>query len=59
MAIELTLSLVRPDPIALRLSGEVTRRFENRGIAMRAARLVRADEQLGGEHYAAHREKPV
>ena len=58
MAVERTLILVKPDGVERKLAGEVIRRFENRGFSIRAARLVRADEQLGGEHYAEHREKP-
>jgi nucleoside-diphosphate kinase len=58
MAVERTLILVKPDGVERRLAGEVIRRFENRDFAIRAARLVRADEHLGGEHYAEHREKP-
>ena len=58
MAVERSLILVKPDAMERGLAGEIIRRFENRGLTMRAARLLRADEQLGGEHYAEHREKP-
>ena len=58
MAVERTLILVKPDGVERKLAGEVLRRFENRGFAIRAARLVKADEALGGEHYDEHREKP-
>jgi nucleoside-diphosphate kinase len=58
MALERTLILVKPDAMERRLAGEVIRRFEMRGFTIRATRLVRVDEQFGGEHYAEHREKP-
>ena len=58
MAVERTLVLVKPDGMERRLAGEVIRRFEARGFTIRAARLLRADERLGDEHYAEHREKP-
>ena len=57
MAVERTLILVKPDGVERKLAGEVLRRFENRGFTIRAARLVKVDEALGGEHYAEHREK--
>jgi nucleoside-diphosphate kinase len=41
-----------------RLAGEILARFEQRGLDVRAAKLVHVDEALAGEHYAEHREKP-
>jgi nucleoside-diphosphate kinase len=58
MAVERTLILAKPDAVRRSLAGEIVARFERRGFTLRAARLVQADEQLGGEHYAEHREKP-
>lgn len=58
MAVERTLILAKPDAVRRQLAGEIVARFERRGFALRAARLVQADEQLGGEHYAEHAEKP-
>jgi nucleoside-diphosphate kinase len=40
------------------LAGEILARFEQRGLEVVAAKLVRVDEALAGEHYAEHREKP-
>jgi nucleoside-diphosphate kinase len=58
MAVERTLVLVKPDGVARGLSGEIVRRLEARGLVLRAAKLVRVTEELAGEHYAEHREKP-
>jgi nucleoside-diphosphate kinase len=58
MAVERTLVLVKPDGVARGLAGEIVRRFEARGLALRAAKLLKVSEQLAGEHYAEHREKP-
>jgi nucleoside-diphosphate kinase len=58
MAVERTLVLVKPDGVARGLSGEIVRRLESRGLVLRAAKLVKVSEQLAGEHYAEHREKP-
>jgi nucleoside-diphosphate kinase len=58
MALERTLILAKPDAVARGLSGEIVARFERRGFALRAARLVRVDRALAGQHYAEHTEKP-
>jgi nucleoside-diphosphate kinase len=58
MAVERTLILVKPDAVRRGLAGEILRRFESRGLTMRAAKLVKADRALGETHYAEHREKP-
>jgi nucleoside-diphosphate kinase len=58
MAVERTLVLVKPDGVSRGLAGEIVRRFEARGLVLRAAKLVRVSEELAGEHYAEHREKP-
>ena len=55
---ERTLVLIKPDAMQRRLAGEILARFEARGLAVRAAKLVLVDEALAGEHYAEHREKP-
>jgi nucleoside-diphosphate kinase len=58
MAREATLILVKPDAMQRGLAGEVLRRFEARGLELRAARLVRVDRELAESHYDVHREKP-
>jgi nucleoside-diphosphate kinase len=58
MAAERTLVLLKPDAMQRKLAGEILARFEARGLEIRAARLVEVDEELAGEHYAEHREKP-
>src|SRR3954470_18256117 len=58
MAVERTLVLVKPDGVARGLSGEIVRRLEARGLVLRGAKLVKVTEELAGEHYAEHREKP-
>jgi nucleoside-diphosphate kinase len=55
---ERTLVLIKPDAMQRRLAGEILARFEQRGLEIRAAKLVLVDEELAGEHYAEHREKP-
>jgi len=58
MAVERTLILAKPDAVRRSLAGEIVARFERRGFTLRAARLVQVDEQLAGQHYAEHGEKP-
>ena len=58
MAVERTLILIKPDAMRRALAGEILRRFEARGLELRAARLVRVDRDLAERHYAVHREKP-
>ena len=55
---ERTLVLIKPDAMQRRLAGQILERFEQRGLEIRAAKLVLVDEALAGEHYAEHREKP-
>ena len=55
---ERTLVLIKPDAIQRRLAGEILARFEQRGLEIRAAKLVLVDEALADRHYAEHREKP-
>ena len=58
MAVERTLILIKPDATRRRLAGEILRRFEARGLEVRAARLVRVDRELAETHYDVHRERP-
>jgi nucleoside-diphosphate kinase len=58
MALEQTLILAKPDAVTRSLAGEIVARFERRGFALRAARLVHVGRALAEEHYAEHKEKP-
>jgi nucleoside-diphosphate kinase len=58
MAAERTLILVKPDAVDRGLAGEIVSRFERRGLALRAAKLVVVDRDLAERHYAEHAEKP-
>jgi nucleoside-diphosphate kinase len=57
MAAEQTLVLLKPDAMQRKLAGEILRRFEDRGLDIRAARLLTVDRELADKHYAEHREK--
>jgi nucleoside-diphosphate kinase len=58
VALERTLVLIKPDAVKRGLAGEILRRFEARGLAMRASKLITVDRDLAERHYAEHREKP-
>jgi nucleoside-diphosphate kinase len=58
VAAERTLVLIKPDAMRRGLAGEILRRFEQRGLELREARLVQVDDALAKEHYAEHAEKP-
>ncbi|HEY6583360.1 MAG TPA: nucleoside-diphosphate kinase [Gaiellaceae bacterium] len=58
MAVERTLVLVKPDAMRRQLAGEIVGRLEQRGLQLRAARLLTVDRALAEQHYAEHTEKP-
>jgi nucleoside-diphosphate kinase len=58
MAVERTLSIVKPDGVARNLIGDVYRRFESAGLRIVAARMLRLSEQQAELFYAVHRERP-
>jgi nucleoside-diphosphate kinase len=50
--------LIKPDAMQRGLAGEILSRFEQRGLHVRAVKLVNVDRELAERHYAEHREKP-
>ena len=53
-----TLILVKPDAFARGLTGEIIRRFEDKGLKITALRHMQVTEDLAKEHYAEHDGKP-
>ncbi len=58
MAIERTLSIVKPDGVSKNLIGEVYRRFEQAGLRIVAARMLQLGQAQTEGFYAVHRERP-
>ena len=58
MAIEQTLSIIKPDAVAKNLVGAIYQRFENAGLKIVAAKMLHLDKQRAAEFYAVHKEKP-
>ena len=58
MTVERTLVLVKPNGVARGLVGEIVARFERRGFALKAARMLQVDRDLATRHYQEHVGKP-
>ena len=58
MAIERTLSIIKPDAVAKNVLGEIYSRFEKAGLRVVAARMEHLSAQKAGEFYAVHKERP-
>ncbi len=58
MSAERTLILVKPDGVQRRLVGEITRRFESKGLRMVGLKLMRIDRKTAEKHYAVHKARP-
>jgi nucleoside-diphosphate kinase len=56
--VERTLVLIKPDAVQRGLVGRILDRFEQRGLSIRAAKLLTVDRELAERHYAEHSEKP-
>jgi nucleoside-diphosphate kinase len=51
--------LIKPDAMQRGLAGEILSRFEQRGLQVRAAKLVNVGRELAERHYAELRETPL
>jgi nucleoside-diphosphate kinase len=58
MAVERTLSIVKPDGVGRNLISEVYRRFEQAGLRVVAARMMQLSQPEAEGFYAVHRERP-
>lgn len=58
MALERTLSIVKPDGVARNLIGDVYRRFETAGLRITAARMLQLSTAQAESFYGVHRERP-
>jgi nucleoside-diphosphate kinase len=53
-----TLILLKPDAVQRRLVGEITTRFERKGLRLVGLKLVQVPRELAEKHYAVHKGKP-
>jgi len=58
MAIERTLSIIKPDAVAKNVIGKIYSRFETNGLKIIAARMAWLSPQEAGEFYAVHKARP-
>ncbi|MBL4582181.1 MAG: nucleoside-diphosphate kinase [Gammaproteobacteria bacterium] len=58
MAIERTLSIIKPDAVAKNVIGEIYTRFEKAGLKIVAAKMLQLDDESAGGFYAEHKERP-
>ncbi len=54
MAVERTLSIIKPDAVAKNVIGEIYNRFEKAGLLIIAARMEHLSAEKAGEFYALH-----
>jgi|TARA_B110000503_G_scaffold78681_1_gene120981 nucleoside-diphosphate kinase len=58
MAIEHTLSIIKPDAVAKNVIGEIYSRFEKAGLKIIASKMQCLSEDKAGGFYAEHKERP-
>lgn len=58
MAIERTLSIIKPDAVAKNVIGEIYARFEKAGLKIIAAKMVHLSKEQAGQFYEVHKERP-
>lgn len=58
MAIEHTLSIIKPDAVAKNLIGEIYTRFEKNGLRIVAAKMVHLTRKQAEDFYAVHKDRP-
>ena len=58
MAIEKTLSIIKPDGVEKNLIGEIYKRFETAGLQIVAARMMHLSREQAEGFYAVHKERP-
>ncbi len=58
MAVERTLSIIKPDAVAKNAIGRIAARFEAAGLKVIAARMTWLSQRQAEGFYAVHRERP-
>ena len=58
MAIERTLSIIKPDAVAKNIIGKIYSRFEKAGLRIVAARMLHLSREKAEGFYAVHKERP-
>jgi nucleoside-diphosphate kinase len=58
MSVERTLSIIKPDAVEKNLIGAIYSRFEQAGLRIIAARMMRLSPEQAGKFYEVHKERP-
>ena len=58
MAIERTLSIIKPDAVAKNVIGKIYQRFEDAGLKVIASRMIHLSRAEAEGFYAVHKERP-
>lgn len=58
MAVEQTLSIIKPDAVKKNVIGEIIARFEKAGLTIKNARMIEMSRAQAEEFYAEHKERP-
>ena len=58
MAVERTLSIIKPDAVGKNVAGQIITRFEQAGLKVLAAKLVHLTPAQAGGFYIVHKERP-
>lgn len=58
MAVERTLSIIKPDAVAKNVIGDIYSAFEKAGLNIVAGRMMHLSKEQAGEFYAVHKERP-
>ena len=58
MAVERTLSIIKPDGVGKNVIGEVIKRFETAGIKIAAMKMIQLTKPQAQGFYAVHKERP-
>jgi len=58
MAVERTLSIIKPDAVAKNVIGEIYSAFEKAGLSIVGGRMMHLSAEQAGEFYAVHKERP-
>jgi nucleoside-diphosphate kinase len=58
MAVERTISIIKPDAVAKNVIGEIYSRFEKAGLKIIAAKMLHLSRDKAGAFYAVHKERP-
>ena len=55
---ETTLIILKPDAVQRGLMGRIVSRFEDKGLQIVGAKLMKISQELAAKHYEAHKSKP-